>query len=57
MGFFKNRGQAMCYLLVVVAGCLSIAGTYLNLKVTAVNGLVAAIGLCLVVVSHFKEEA
>lgn len=42
--------------MVLLACCLSIAGTYLDLKVTAVNGVVAAIGLCLMVASAFKEE-
>lgn len=55
MKFFKNRGTTICYAMVLLSACLSIAGIYLGLKVTAVNGVVAAIGLCLIVASVFKE--
>lgn len=56
MEFLNNRGPVICYLMVLLAGFLSIAGAFLSLKVTDINGVIAAIGLCLIVASHYKEE-
>lgn len=56
MEFLKNRETVICGFMVILAGCLSIAGMLLGLKVTAVNGVVAAIGLFLLVAIAFKEE-
>ncbi|GEM_PF-4962962 len=52
----KNRAAIICSLMVLLAGCLWLIGAYMGLKVTAVNGVVAAIGLCLIVAIAFKEE-
>jgi len=51
----KNKGTVVCFLMILLAGCLYLMGTFLDLKVTAVNGVVASIGLCLMVASAFKE--
>ena len=56
MEFSNSRGHVTCCLMVLLAGCLSASGFYLDLKVTAVNGLIAAIGLCLAVVSAYKGD-
>ena len=52
----KNKAALICSLMVLLAGCLWLIGAYMGLEVTAINGLIAAIGLCLLVAIAFKEE-
>ncbi len=52
----KNKAALICSLMVLLAGCLWLIGAYMRLEVTDVNGVVAAIGLCLIVAIVFKEE-
>ena len=55
-GALKNKAAIICSLMVCLAGSLWLIGAHMRLKVTAVNGLIAAIGLCLIVAIVFKEE-